>query len=955
MLINRSPFEYLFMLLLVTAVSFPKIASCQINSQDSLVLIDILNNNCDGCLLEDASSIYYWDTLVAVNYWEGVFTYQNRIEELHLDEELGLNGHLNIQGGLDSIKVFYLSRNDISKISGLRGLAAISEIRIRDNPNISSIDVNGLDSLSVLSIGHMPLCSFPRIDSCLNLKTLDIQDVYINGMFDFNWCPPNLTSISISSCLIDSLGPIPNQLSSNLISIRFSENLIRTVPSIDRCVNLQSLSLENNMLKSLPPLNDFVYLKSLEVSGNEIAELPPFPSLHKLHIAGNPISNLQHWSFISASPPVEISVGGTNLNFSDLEFFALDTSVTILLGQLNPSRIVEFDSLIFLMSDSTYLDASIAGGTSGIYQWFRDDSLLPNETVSAIVLDSGYRYAKYRSEITSGLIPASTSFPLSTIPVHVFFDEGVSCFDPNCDSVSSILDIIGVGMNYGQTGPKRPFADSLPPGELQPAYDWTDTNNIPLTIQYNGDTINLKHFDSNGDGILDEGDISCFKDNMQPANWAKMGLHRSKYGGTAVKFKAVPQADSIESDTLGNCMVTYRILVDDLEPSISHVNVQGFIIIRPEAQNDAFSIDSMYGDFSQSDFATDTSNLVGLSKFYPNMTLDSNMFANRSCLNEVMNPLEVAVFRKDSAEQLSSNQRMIDCVVIGSIDDLIPLANGNRYIPLVFETTNIVLFEESDNGDWKPHGGSCSVDTIYIKDNRKRRSIDKTPCRSSDVSMELRGGYRTDDIFVDYDLSGEGIYRAWIYDKREILVDSTIGAGASGSFRYSTTSLPKGKYRLVLEACDGSTCQGEFVRKVWFGKPWYFWNRRLQSSCPIPVFSSPKPPLSHDSNCNARMNDLEIKAGYRSQVVYFNYEVSSPDPVRIVIKDKGDSIIHQDTVSGALNTYRYDMGDLKKGKYTVSISTCNGSEFTGEFARKGVFTKPIYYSVFQPSPYQSVP
>lgn len=927
-------------------VGFSQKMHGQVLAQDSLVLIDILRNNCHGCALEDSTSPKYWDTLVPINSWPGVILRNGRIVSLNFSQ-LGLEGRLNFQNELDSLNRLVLEGNQVVEIVGVENSNVLQSIEIANCPIKALPEPSHFPSLRSLILSHLPeLKAIPSLKECNELKTIVYTGGTFNGIFDLAHCPDNIENIGLVDCVLDSITEFSPQQAENLRNIGLMNCHLKSIPTFAGCDSLSGIYLTANHLTDLPDLSHLTVLKEFVVSGNDIKKLPPMhlEKLERFEVRDNPLTEIPDLSLLPDSTQQVIDLRGTHLNFGQLEPYLLD-SFNILFDVKR--RFVRFhasDSALFLLGSPVSFDVENIGGTLGKYQWYKDGDLLLSDTLAQFYPDPGIKKADYQCVISHPLFPGSDSLPLLTVPVSTHFEDGVHCDDPNGDSTSNILDIIGVGIHYNVRGTPRPDGDILSPNHPLPAYDWKDSNGVAMVILYNGDSINLKHFDSNGDGTLDQDDLDCFKERRKPVNWAKTGLHENLYGTYAISLKAETDSKLIEANLGDTISITYQLQVDSIHSLQDTVSIKGLIFVRPEVQNKGFKIVSMKARFAQSEFALDSVNILGLDSFYKNTPMNPEMFNNESCLDEVVNPLEVALFRKDKPAKLWEGQRLIDCVVIGTIDDLTPYKNdSSRTVPLIFETTNIVLFEEQPNGNWRPHKGKCQADTIRLM-----------ACKTSNPSMELRGAYRTNDIFVDYAVSGTGGLFLKAFNKRGVLLDTikVIDRGETrGTFRYPASSLPKGRYKLELQACDGSSCVGEFARRGGFWRMLYYWFRHRQPSCLIGSSVNSHSEIDSVDNCLAKMEAFGVRAAFRSQFIYFDYEASEAGPIKIVIKNKKGSVANTFDVSGPKGSYRYDMRGLKNGKYTVTATACDGSQFVGEFARRGFISKPYYYILFQPEPY----
>ncbi|KAA3622021.1 MAG: T9SS C-terminal target domain-containing protein, partial [Bacteroidetes bacterium] len=82
-------------------------------------------------------------------------------------------------------------------------------------------------------------------------------------------------------------------------------------------------------------------------------------------------------------------------------------------------------------------------------------------------------------------------------------DEDVWPGDTNSDNIANHFDLLNIGIAYGADGPER--EDDNTEWDAMPANNWN---------QFFEDNINFKHADSNGDGVINESDISAIHQNF---------------------------------------------------------------------------------------------------------------------------------------------------------------------------------------------------------------------------------------------------------------------------------------------------------------------------------------------------------------------------------------------------------------------------------------------------------
>jgi hypothetical protein len=180
--------------------------------------------------------------------------------------------------------------------------------------------------------------------------------------------------------------------------------------------------------------------------------------------------------------------------------------------------------------------------------------------------------------------------------------------ETNLDGQINGLDLIPIGWAYGMNGPSR--AGALPIGGITTdligvsALDWPLPDTLPGT--YGG--VNLKHVDSDGNGIIDGMDAMAIGENYGGIVYYREANQRSSSSDPPVFFTF--STDSIELyDTLG----VYVHLGDSLN------QLTDIYSYRLEVRYDDFQVDSnyFYLDFDSSWIKNDSLTDVSFHYKYP--------------------------------------------------------------------------------------------------------------------------------------------------------------------------------------------------------------------------------------------------------------------------------------------------------------------------------------------------
>ena len=108
--------------------------------------------------------------------------------------------------------------------------------------------------------------------------------------------------------------------------------------------------------------------------------------------------------------------------------------------------------------------------------------------------------------------------------------------DANNDGKADLNDLMCIGMGFGMTGPERIDADPNA-WTAQPALDWNETT---------ADAVNYKHFDSDGNGLIDYQDFMPLLDHYSPMN---NGLENTESNGPKVYLDFDVDTVFIDDDT----------------------------------------------------------------------------------------------------------------------------------------------------------------------------------------------------------------------------------------------------------------------------------------------------------------------------------------------------------------------------------------------------------------------
>ena len=173
---------------------------------------------------------------------------------------------------IDNIKTLYISKMNITDLSGIENFINLEILDIQGN-NITSIEKVPGEHLLSLSVS----------------KIEDIKD--INLIENYN----NLYSIEVDGSTLEEIPESMKKISNRLLAIEWTNGALKTVSWVKDFQNLRTLRLENNKISSLENLSTLKSLSTLDLSGNNIEnidEIGKCTELGTLELNDNNITSL---------------------------------------------------------------------------------------------------------------------------------------------------------------------------------------------------------------------------------------------------------------------------------------------------------------------------------------------------------------------------------------------------------------------------------------------------------------------------------------------------------------------------------------------------------------------------------------------------------------------------------------------------------------------------------------
>ena len=424
---------------------------------DSLALVALYNST-DG---DNWNNNTNW-MIGTVYSWYGITIEDGRVSQVSLSNN-NLQGVLPPEiGDLSQLKILYLYNNQLTGElpDSLWKLDELTELHLSSNQFNGSISsqIANLTQLKKLFLhnnqfsGNIP----QEIGNLLNLQYLYLSGNQLTGQLPESI--GNLTSLlQLYIGDNDFTGSIPTSYESltNMFSIYLSNNHFSgSFPaSILNMKDLVGLGLANNDFYGALPSNignELTKLKYFYIEGNYFSDSIP-QSLSTLQylttftLQDNEFEYLPDFSSISTLS--KLHCHNNRLDFGDLE-----PNWGISDFSYNPQDSVGSCVDTTLLANQYYSYNLDVNGNNNLYQWYKDDSILPTQNTNTLNLeniqlaDSGI----YHCVITNSTV---TGLSLYSRPLKITINEQY-CFNQsfkagwNIFSIPITLDSADIGFNF---------------------------------------------------------------------------------------------------------------------------------------------------------------------------------------------------------------------------------------------------------------------------------------------------------------------------------------------------------------------------------------------------------------------------------------------------------------------------------------------------------------------------
>gem|GEM_PF-6582062 len=471
----------------------------------------------------------------------------------------------------------------------------------------------------------------------------------------------------------------------HLTHLYCNHNSLKAISGLASTSSLTNLDCSDNQLDSLPGIENHTNLVELKCSENQLLHLNGVESL----------SGLNHLDCTKNKLEVNDLISISNLSIGTFAYSP----------QYPPGR----SNIPLLALENSPLTIQVTSPGPGTqFTWARNDTfitpLIPTSPEFAVVNMGDQISCQMTHSLLSLLSPDRQHYDITT-------SEPITC-DINRDSVRNMFDLVELGLTYGQTGSQRAVIHLPSDTTYVPHFDWVDNLGTPMTVLHDGDEINFKHVDTNGDGVINEVDFGCIEEYYTPLKDSRK--LSNLIGSTEVGLRAVPQDHLITMDDSGHFEVPFSIEIDALPMGVDSINLRGLVFIRGVVEDTSLmEVTSIQGDLTNSDFAYDTQNVLAKAIFHPDIAMDTNSSAGL-CLNLPVKQLDVGVVRKDVSRKMALGMGGLVCQVLGDAKLSSSGVSAEPFIPVVGDINTVTFYVDDGSGGVTAVTASCTTDTTVL-------------------------------------------------------------------------------------------------------------------------------------------------------------------------------------------------------------------------------------------------
>lgn len=447
--------------------------------------------------------------------------------------------------------------------------------------------------------------------------------------------------------------------------------------------NLTTLNILNNSLRTLPAVGSFPVLTQLNCTKNDI---PTFDLEQYSWLASGLVYNPQNYF----PNPCNVTFQSNTYSPQVIDFVWLENTFD---ACSYPSDI-NLQNLFSAISDSVYLI-----GQNPPYFLVDSGWCFPqNFTITSDYALPADSFSFFRMRYLNQLLGFNCEFYIQRYLTSL----STVCGDVNQDGIRTMADLFPISLFWNKNGPRRNITIQDTVNTPQPTLLWPDS------AQANNQIVNGCYSDCNGDGEINYLDLNCIRENYTRLS---SNLTLTSTIQDTVGLVAIPQDQKITTLSNGDIRIPFLIELDQLPQSLDSVLLRGVIFARGVAETPAYQVDTIFGDLSNSDFANNEPNTVGMQVFHDTLVLDSS---HLECLDIESKQLDVGLFRGDKSVWLESGDAVLECIVIIHPEDNLLTTLPDSIIPVSADVNSVVMYLEDSNGNFFEVAASCTSDTTIL-------------------------------------------------------------------------------------------------------------------------------------------------------------------------------------------------------------------------------------------------
>ncbi len=467
-----------------------------------------------------------------------------------------------------------------------------------------------------------------------HLSVLDINDTAVHDLTGIQYFK-SLRELFCNNTHVITLPPLPDTL--NILNC--SGNRITSLPRLPD--SLYSFSCNSNQLSSLPPLPDS--LKYLNCSRNQLSSLPPLPPKLTFFTCDNNLldslptlpSGLTTFScrhnHLTSLPTLPQSIIGifyfdynrlTSLPYLPQKIYALNCSNNLLttLPAIPDSSSI---STIDIQCDSNQLTSLPPFPATLRYLTLRGNSTLtclpeiisplytPPSATNNFNLDGFFiagsgitcipnYFTSYIFDVNPDSMQICGIGNSNGCPHYLMPDSVVWPGDANANHIVDNNDLLPIGLGYDSSGHARTVQSIVWQREV--AVNWKDSFTVYAP------TVNFKHADCNGDGIIDANDTLAILQNFSLTH-AKTNSISSPWRSSIPELYAIPSVDTLYDVNI----LTVKLILGD-----SAIPVHNFYGIAFTYNFDPLVVDTNYTSMTFGNSWIGTNDKISISKILNN-------------------------------------------------------------------------------------------------------------------------------------------------------------------------------------------------------------------------------------------------------------------------------------------------------------------------------------------------